>query len=305
MAKPIFILGVHRSGTTWIANILCSHSNIAGIQAQRHSGIHESAFFCIVKDRFGNIQNDNNYIEFLETFSSSDYFILSNLDKNYFYKHRSQSYNEFFRMMMDKYAEEQQTEFWLEKTPAHSLYFRELSEIFPTAKFIIVKRNIIDSVKSDVRLRYFNEDMQRKMKLSKIFFIIFLVFRYHLYYSTMHYHQKKENCLFIQYENLKKNRLEETKKICDFIGIDFEPQLLEDEYKPNTRFTSEKERFKVFTKEEETFITILDHLFKCLPNRFFCSFIRFYKEKFREINGIPDWFYSIKKDDLFPDKTPK
>jgi|GEM_PF-1546887 len=298
MAKPIFILGVHRSGTTWIANILCSHSKIAGIQAPRHNGIHESAFFCTVKDRFGDIRNDNNYIEFLETFSNSDYFILSNLDKNYFYKNRPNSYDEFFKMMMDKYAEEQKTEFWLEKTPAHTMYFNELLTIFPTAKFIIVKRNIIDSIKSDIRLRYFNEDMQRKTKLSKIIFIIFLAFRYYLYYSNISSQRKKENCLFIEYENVKKNRVEATKKICDFIGIDFEQQLLEDEYQPNTKFTSEKERFKVLTNEEVTFIKILDQLFKYFPNKLLCSFLPLYKKLYRERNEIPDWFYSIKKDNL-------
>jgi hypothetical protein len=298
MAKPIFILGVHRSGTTWVANILCSHSNIAGIQATRHNGIHESAFFCTVMNRFGDIRNDNNYIEFLETFSNSDYFILSNLDKNYFYKNRPDSYDEFFKVMMDKYAEEEHTDFWLEKTPAHTLYFSELLTIFPSAKFIVVKRNIVDSVKSDIRLRYFNRDMQRKTKFTKIIFIIFLVFRFYLFYSNTNSKRKKQNCMFIEYENLKKNREDVTKKICDFIGVEFELQLLRDEYEPNTRFTSEKERFNVLTNQEVTFIKILDHLFKYFPKQFFCSFLPLYKKFYRERNGIPDWFYSIKKDDL-------
>lgn len=201
-------------------------------------------------------------------------------------------------MMMDKYAEEQKAEFWLEKTPAHSLYFTELSEIFPNAKFIIVKRNILDSIKSDIRLRYFNENMQKEMKVPKIFFIFFLVFRYYLYYSSINNQDEKENCLFIEYENFKKNRLELTKNICDFIDIDFEQTLLEDKYKPNTSFTSEKERNKVLTKEEETFIKILDYFFKFIPNKIFSCFLPLYKKKFREINRIPDWFYSIKKDNL-------
>ncbi|MCJ7571068.1 MAG: sulfotransferase [Candidatus Thermoplasmatota archaeon] len=298
MAKQIFVLGVHRSGTKWLANILCSHSRIAGIQAERHYGIHESAFFCIVKDRFGDLQDDDNFIEFIETFSSSDYFILSNLDKTYFYKNRPRSYDEFFRMMMDKYAEEQNAEFWLEKTPAHLLYFHDLSEIFPTAKFIIIKRNIIDSIKSDIRLKYFNEHMQKKMKFSKIIFVIFLTFRYHLYYSNIYFQRQKQNYLLIEYEKLKKNRLEVTKKICNYLDIDFEQPMLEDKYKPNTLFTSEKERKEVLTKPEIIFIKIFNQVFRFLPSQFFSCFLPLYKKKFREVAGIPDWFYSIKKEEF-------
>jgi hypothetical protein len=298
MAKPIFVLGVHRSGTTWVANILCLHSRIAGIQAERHYGIHESAFFCIVKGRFGDIGNDENFIEFIETFSNSDYFILSNLDKTYFYKNRPCSYDEFFKMMMDKYAEEQKAEFWLEKTPAHLLYFSDLLEIFPTAKFIIIKRNIIDSIKSDIRLKYFDEHMQKNMKIPKIFLIVFLTFRYHFYYSNIYNQRKEKNHLLIEYETLKKNRLEVTKKICNYLDINFEQQMLVDKYKPNTLFNSKQERNDALTKPEEIFIKIFDRIFRFLPNQFFRCFLQIYKKKFREVAGIPDWFYSIKKEEF-------
>jgi hypothetical protein len=298
MAKPIFVLGVHRSGTKWLANILCSHSLIAGIQAERHYGIHESAFFCIEKDRFGDIKKDENYIEFIETFSNSDYFILSKLDKAYFYKNRPYSYDEFFRMMMDKYAEEKHTDFWLEKTPAHLLYFRDLVKIFPTAKFIIIKRNIMDSIKSDLRLKFYNKNMQQQMKYPKIFMIFFLTFRYHFYYSNMHDKHLKQGYLLVEYETLKKNRIEETKKICKYLGIGFEQQMLEDVYRPNTLFTSDKERGEVLTKQEQTLIKIMNHIFRIVPNQIYHCFLPLYKQKFKEVAGIPDWFYSIKKEDL-------
>jgi hypothetical protein len=298
MAKPVFILGVHRSGTKWLANILCAHSNIAGIQAERHYGIHESAFFCIEKNRFGDLQKDENFIEFIETFSNSDYFLLSNLDKEYFYKNRPRNYDEFFRMMMDKYAEEQNTDFWLEKTPAHLLYFRDLVSLFPDAKFIIIKRNILDSIKSDLRLKYYDKNMKKQMKISKILLIIFLTFRYHFYYSNMHDRHQKRDYLLIEYETLRKNRVEETKKICNYLGIEFEQQMLEDKFKPNTLFTSEKERVEVLTKQEEIIIKMMNQIFKFLPYQIFHCFLPLYKEKFRELAGIPDWFYSIKKEEL-------
>lgn len=298
MAKPIFVLGVHRSGTKWLANILCSHSDIAGIQADRHYGIHESAFFCIEKNRFGDLRKDENFIEFMETFASSDYFLLSHLDKKYFYEHRPRDYDEFFRMMMDKYAEKEQTGFWLEKTPAHLLYFNDLVEKFPDAKFIIIQRNVVDSIKSDLRLKFFDDKMKKQMQTPKFFMIIFLIFRYHFYYSNMFDRSQKRDYLLIQYEALKKNRAEETKKICDYIGVAFEPQMLQDTFRPNTLFTSEKERGEVLTRQEEAFIKIMNHFFKLVPSQVYHCFVPLYRQKFREVAGIPDWFYSIKKEEL-------
>lgn len=81
---PIFVVGVHRSGTTWLANILCRHSNIAGIQAERHFGIHESVFFSHFIHNFGDLRNDNIFIQFVEAFASSDHFILRACLKRYF-----------------------------------------------------------------------------------------------------------------------------------------------------------------------------------------------------------------------------
>jgi len=296
MAKPIFILGVQRSGTTWVANILCLHSKIAGIQADRHEGIHESVFFSNVKDRFGDLNNDNDFIEFIETFSNSDYFILSQLDKNYFYENRPHSYDDFFKMMMDKYAEKQNAEFWLEKTPVHTIYYKELLKIFPDAKFIVIKRNLMDSIKSDVRMRSFYGNIQKIFSISRLMIIFFLTFRYFLYYSAVKHKNKEKKFLLINYEDLKNDRLEITKKICRYLSIDFEEQLLNDKYKQNTRFFSEKERKEILTKTEILLIKLFAFFLKLIPNKIFHCLIPIYKNEFRR-RGIPEWFYSIKKDD--------
>jgi hypothetical protein len=114
----------------------------------------------------------------------------------------------------------------------------------------------------------------------------------------MHDRHQKRDYLLIEYETLRKNRVEETKKICNYLGIEFEQQMLEDKFKPNTLFTSEKERVEVLTKQEEIIIKMMNQIFKFLPYQIFHCFLPLYKEKFRELAGIPDWFYSIKKEEL-------
>ena len=92
MARPVFIGGAARTGTTWLANIISRHSKVACIQgttAVGMDGVNESAFFSHVAGMVGNLKNDNNLIQLIEIFASSDYFLASGLDKEIFYRERN------------------------------------------------------------------------------------------------------------------------------------------------------------------------------------------------------------------------
>lgn len=43
--QPIFVFGRHRSGTTWVTNVLMSHKKVFSPNHETHNGQHESAFF--------------------------------------------------------------------------------------------------------------------------------------------------------------------------------------------------------------------------------------------------------------------
>ncbi len=46
MVSPIFVVGARRTGTTWLGNIICNHSRVAGVQGgAKQEGILETAFF--------------------------------------------------------------------------------------------------------------------------------------------------------------------------------------------------------------------------------------------------------------------
>jgi hypothetical protein len=292
MPKPIFIIGVHRSGTTWLANVLCRHSNIAGIQNEKHFGIYESVFFNCVMANFRDLRNNNDFIQFVESFTVSDYFILSGLNKNIFYEERPNDYYKFFRLMMDRFAEKEKVEFWLEKTPAHTLYLEKIYEHYPDAKFISIKRNIIDTIKSTIKMQF---DEPKERALRRTIIILLLVYRYQKYYKYVeHFSKNSQAIMCINYEELKESKNQVITEICKFLHIEFEPHLLEDDYKPNTSFRNYDERSDVLTSKERQLIKYFSAVFNLVPYPVFLL-LNHIEKRVRK-NELPPWFYSITRE---------
>jgi len=266
MPKPIFIIGNQRSGTTWLANILCQHSKIVGVQSEPF-GIRESYYFNIIDRYFGNLKNDNNFNQFIDVFSSSDYFILTKVDKDIFYKERPTNYVQSFKLLMNTFAEKNNAEFWLEKTPGHTLYLNKLSKYFKTASFIGIKRDIVDILKSAVRRNTFRNNRIKKL------FILRRVLQYYKYDKHLNkFNSISNRILLINYEFLRKNPKKIISKVCQFLNIEFESSLLTQHYEKGTSFSSfdnKFERERVLTKFEIKMVRWLSHIFRILPYIFY------------------------------------
>lgn len=85
MVNPVFVLGLNRNGTTWLPNILCNHPEICGAQHKVHWGIKETNICRHILYWNDFVKNDE-FIKFLELYSSGDHFTLSEGDKRYFYQ---------------------------------------------------------------------------------------------------------------------------------------------------------------------------------------------------------------------------
>ena len=247
MPKPIFVVGVHRSGTTWLANLLVQHTKIAGVLNKQSFGIYESAFFENIQDNFGNLEDENNFKKCIETFALTDFFILSGINKEIFYKGRPKSYHELFRLLMDNIANKENALFWLEKTPIHTLYLRKISEFYPDVKFVAIKRNIIDTVKSTIKMHYFDTKKNEFIK-PKISPILYFTYRYIKYYKYIeNFCKKSDSIMIIDYEELKKSKEKIISEVCQFLQIDFQPKMLEERFRPNTSFVNNSERQEVLS----------------------------------------------------------
>ncbi len=300
MPAPIFVLGCNRSGTTWLSNILCNHKTIAGVQHDIHHGIHESSFFSHILDRYGSLNNDNNYIELVETFSRSDYFVLTGISKDVFYnnfKNRPRDYYSFFRKIMDMYAHIKKCSYWLEKTPMHTPYINTLMINYPDAKIITIKRNIISTLNSFLKLLYNqNEKLTRKKTIAH------LVLRYVTYYKYInHYSKKSSRILQTTYEDLTNNTHTQLQKICDFLNVEYNDKLLVNSFKPNSSFdkNSSEQNARFLTCFE---IIIIYFFYYCLNTIPFVVFQIHNKLNKRNKNELPWYHYKLLLNNLYLEK---
>ena len=287
MPTPIFVLGAPRTGTTWLANILCRHKEIAGIQANRHFGIHESGFFWFLKDRFGSLEDIENYNKLVDTFVKSDYFIISGLNKSLFFESpRPKTYQDFFRRFMDKYAEKESSKYWLEKTPYHSLYVKELSDYYPDAIFISIERDVVDKIKSHLKQHEKSSKLDSKLKG-----IIKGIISYRIVKVYLDELDKLPNkSVRLTFEELKNNKENTIQNLFRNLELNYYKELLEDKYRPNTSFSSKEERKSVLSNNEIKFIRKLFWLTSFMPSQIYKTIAKLYLSRCKYVDP-PDWFW--------------
>ena len=145
---PLFILGRHRSGTTWLANVLATLPDVYAPEHAVPRRIHESAFFShLVRHcNHGRTVADLHAIQ--RMFEASQFFALTGLARGPDVVQLGLP--GYFRAIMEAGALRKGARYWLEKTPAHTLHAKFLSRAFPDAVFVAVLRDYREVVASNV-----------------------------------------------------------------------------------------------------------------------------------------------------------
>lgn len=299
MAKPIFIVGTNRSGTTWLGNLLASHPSVAVIQHEEHHGIHESAYFSHVYNRYGDLSDRVNYLEFVEAIGASDYFKLSGVSKRELYELFPANYAEVFRHVMDSFADSQNKSCWIEKSPRHTLELDLISKLYPDALFIATHRSLKDVVKSSLGLQIKYSpllvDNTKKRKIA----IIQTIKSYYLKNKTIETFKKAHpnKILISSYESLLKEKQIVMNKIFDF--LDLTPLEVDSNFAKNTSFKKSKEQQDdFFTSSEKRLINRYSFILSKLPLTYFnfrLKLIKKIRSRFRICQNpkLPVWFYRL------------
>ena len=107
---------------------------------------------------------------------------------------------------------------WGEKTPHHLLYWREILEFFPKARFIHMVRDGRDVAISWIRARFGPKTVYSAAKNWVAYLNKVSLLKASLPSQFIHE---------VRYEDLLENPNVELSKVCGFLGEDFEPEMLE------------------------------------------------------------------------------
>jgi len=205
MKSPIFIFSLPRSGSTLLQRVLMSHKLIASVAepwlmlplvyATKCEGAlaeySHSTSAAAVQDFVGNLPNDKQ-----------DY---------------SGALNDFMSGLYARQCKNEEV-YFLDKTPRYYLIIPEIIEIFPDAKFIFLFRNPLHALSSMVstwssgNLRNMYAFQQDVILGSKRL--------------SEGYAQYSDRSIAIKYEDFVLNPEVYGKRICEYLELDFDPEML-------------------------------------------------------------------------------
>lgn len=195
--RPIFIVGMPRSGTTLLEQILASHERVFG--AGELSILDE-----VIHSARGASQ-DMPFTTWVAQLTDEEY---ENLGHAYLER--------TWELAPDK-------TYITDKMPGNCFYIGMIYRMFPEAKIIHARRNPMDTCFS-----CFTKLFKQSMPFS---YHQDALGRYFVYYAEImkHWHRVLPQgvILDLPYERMVTNQEKETKKLLDFIGLPWDPNCLE------------------------------------------------------------------------------
>ena len=203
---PIFIVGMYRSGTTLVEQILSSHPKVFG------GG--ETSVLTQAINKFLNPNLQNDFLNSLDKFDAKKFFDVGN------------AYISAARNFQPNY------EHITDKQPSNFVWLGFIKLVLPKAKIIHCTRNPMDNCVSIYKNYFQFSENPYAYNLNE------LGQYYNLYKDLMKFwHSVMPNCIYdISYENLVSNQKNETKKLLNACNLEWDEKCMS--FYKNDRYVS-------------------------------------------------------------------
>ncbi|ASF40741.1 sulfotransferase [Halobacillus halophilus] len=222
--KPIFIIGVGRSGTTLLQSILSSHKNVTFTPET-----HFFRFYLGSEKKYFHL-NRKSKTKVIEELKEDKYFRrLGNLSDNILAEYKSSedmSLIDIYKKVLEEYAISEGKSYVGDKDPKNIELLHLIKQHFPEALIINMTRDPRDVIAS-----------RMKADWSKSRSVYSHLFAYKAQsIMSARYGKKLFNSNFfnLKYENLLKDPKKYIEPICKKLGVEYDPSML------NFQSTAEK-----------------------------------------------------------------
>jgi hypothetical protein len=224
---PILVVGMNRSGTKWLSNILCNHPDVFGVLSERHGGILETNLFGKMQALIGDLERVEHFVAFVELWSQTDFFGTTGVEKELLYtrKERPREVLDAFRLVMDEAARRCGSRFWLQKTSPSEGW--GVLPRFPDARIVTIRRGLVPTLESAAKLRRDRGEADSLAKAAAV---------YAYEAKVLRRIQRDRDAVHVEYESLGRSTEHEVRRICEAIGLGYRPEMLETRFAANTSF---------------------------------------------------------------------
>lgn len=208
----IFVFGVPRSGTTLVLGTMIREQSKTCGSFYLESGIFSSLF----QEPFE-----------LSSFLNSKYLqeVLSVGEIQALFE-RSTDFVDYFNQMVTHLLQKYGAEVFVEKTPYHTLLWREIRRCFPESGIILIQRNPIANIHSMVTARWIKIPSDRFLfGLHRIVWLKYLSasFVFYRYQSACQEIANAENVVVLKYEDLVMDEKTISEKIEEHFQLRLDP----------------------------------------------------------------------------------
>jgi omega-hydroxy-beta-dihydromenaquinone-9 sulfotransferase len=258
--KPsnVFIVGVGRSGTKFLQSVLSAHPelNISTETQFFSKALHNG--FIKVADKIGSMREDKNVNTLVDAmFTRKDIF--GPFWKNQILKNKEvvlqrflqsdRSYKSFYGIIIDEDRIQKNKSISGEKTPSHLYHVDTLLMWFPQAKIIQIIRDPKKVLASEMHKKLKPDHPLKKgsilYNLSLLFYVL-INWNNSIKLDKKYKQKYPENYTSVRYEDLLKDHENTVKKICKFLNLEFNTNMLN----PPVRGSSFSE-LKIHDKQEK------------------------------------------------------
>ena len=227
--RPIFIVGMGRSGTTLLSTILARHSEIA-VTPETHflKWLH--------LEGDGNetpIDFDRFWSRYTDTHRFLDLKISADLCRELIAREDDYSFKAIFSIILDQYRKLLRKPRIGEKTPSHIRSISRLLRWYPDAKIIVCIRDPRAIIASHLKTPWVDDhlrplSLRRGLLIGKRIELISYFSREwnYVYGRCLKEVEEDQRIAVIQYENLVSHSSSEIRALCAELGEAYEPSML-------------------------------------------------------------------------------